>query len=397
MRVAYLLEQMTGGWLGYEIDALCDLWAEIVIHPVNPAVYGAFRGDVRCRRRTMIGDLGGAAVAALAHPAVSPAVFRRLSAAAGRKIALAALSTARRVAGERPTVMHAHFATAPAASAWAVSRLTGIPYGFTAHGGYDLTKGVIDREFLTVKCRDAAFVRCVSDYGRHRLISLTGLDDARFRVIHCGVDTRYYAPRGSERSATPKEKTILTVAGLVEPKGIIYLLHALADASLKESGVRLIIIGDGPLRRALEEAALRLGVPALFMGQVGNDEVRRYYHDADLFVLPCVTARDGHHDGIPVALMEAMACGVPVISTKLSGIPELVEDGRSGILVAQKDPRGLAAAIKRLLADSDTRRRFSAEAREKVVGQFEIRDVARQLMEMFSDSVIKRGAGGYET
>jgi glycosyltransferase involved in cell wall biosynthesis len=393
MRIAYILEQMTGGWLGYELDALCDLWAEIMIHPVNPAVYGSFEGDARYRKRTLIGDLGRAAVTTLAHPAATPVLFRKLSSAAGKKIALAALSTSYRVGRERPVIMHAHFATAPAASAWAVSRLTGIPYGFTAHGGYDLTKGPIDRDFLTVKCRDAAFVRCVSDYGRRRLISMTGIDDARFRVIHCGVDTRYFAPRESPEKRTRKEKTILTVAGLVEPKGIIYLLHALADTSLKESGVRSIIVGDGPLRRELQEAARRLGAPAVFVGPVGSDEVRRYYHEADLFVLPCVTGQDGHHDGVPVALMEAMACGVPVISTRLSGIPELVEDNKSGTLVAEKDPRELAAAVKRLLTDADARRRFSMEGRKKVVTQFEIRDVARRLMELLWACSKGRGDG----
>jgi colanic acid/amylovoran biosynthesis glycosyltransferase len=264
-----------------------------------------------------------------------------------------------------------------------VSKLTGIPYGFTAHGGYDLTKGPIDTESLTLKCRDAAFVRCVSDYGRRLIASMTGVDDSRFRVIRCGVDTRTFAPRTSNDAGPREAQTILTVAGLVEPKGIGYLLDALADPSLKESGVRPVVVGDGPMRAQLEATARRLGVPALFVGRVGAGDVLRYYRDADLFVLPCVTARDGHHDGIPVALMEAMACGVPVISTRLSGIPELVEDGKGGILVAEKDPRGLCTAITRLLADGEARRRFSVEGRKKVIAGFEIRDVARQLMDLF--------------
>jgi colanic acid/amylovoran biosynthesis glycosyltransferase len=383
MRIAYMLEQPAAGWLGYELDALCDLWAHIAIHPVNPAVYDAFEADSRYCRRTMIGDIGRAAVTVLAHPGAAPALFRTLSSAAGKKIAMAALSTARRVRTERPSILHAHFATAPAAAARAVSKLTGIPYGFTVHGGYDLTKGPIDTKSLTVKCRDAAFVRCVSEYGRRRIASMTGIDDSRFCVIHCGVDTRFFAPRPSDEVRPRGPKTILTVGGLVEPKGIGYLLDALADAPLKESGVRLIVVGDGPLRAELEARAQRLGVAADFTGRVGGDNVLRYYHDADLFVLPCMTARDGHHDGIPVALMEAMACGVPVISTRLSGIPELVEEGKSGVLVAEKDTGELSAAIGRLLADGEMQRRFSVEGRKKVIAAFEIRDVARQLMELF--------------
>ncbi len=397
MRIGYILENMTDGWLTYEIDALADLWAEIMIHPVNPATYGVFEADARYRKRLIAGDLFRAGATCLAHPVTAPGLFRKLSSHAGKKIALAALSTARIAGRRRPHIIHAHFATAPAATAWATSRLTGIPYGFTAHGGYDFTKSPIDRDFLALKCRDAAFVRCVSDYGRRRLIAMTGVDEARFRVIHCGVDTRYFTPRASDGIGARKEKTILTVAGLVEPKGIMYLLHALTDVTLKESGIRLVIVGDGPLRRELEETAGRLGVPAVFLGSVDNDKVRRYYHDADLFVLPCVTGQDGHHDGIPVALMEAMACGVPVISTRLSGIPELVEDGKSGILVPEKDARGLSGAIERLSADGDMRRRFSLEGRKKVVNEFEIRDVARRLMEIFSGSMTERAESGYGT
>lgn len=393
MRIDYILEDMAPGWLGYELDALAALWARIAVHPVNPATYGSFAGQARYAKRTMGADMIRAAAVSCAHPLTAPALFGRLSSYAGKRIAIAALSTARIVDRQRPDVIHAHFATAPAAAAWAVSKLTGVPYGFTAHGGYDLTKGPIDRAFLAVTCRDAAFVRCVSDYGRRLLVSMTGRDQARYEVIHCGVDARYFAPRPAEREPARPAGTILTVAGLVEPKGIVYLLRALAEPPLKESGARAVIVGNGPLRADLEREAGRLGVPALFTGPATTDEVRNYYHDADLFVLPCVTGADGHHDGIPVALMEAMACGVPVISTRLSGIPELVEDGACGILVPQKDPRALSGAIGALLTDSDMRRRFSVEGRKKVQAQFEIRDVARRLMELFWSS----RAGGVGT
>ncbi len=173
------------------------------------------------------------------------------------------------------------------------------------------------------------------------------------------------------------------MANLVEPKGIPYLLAALSDPALKAMDLRSIIVGDGPLRGELTAESVRLGVPVTFAGTVKNSEIVRYYHEADLFVLPCVTARDGHHDGIPVSLMEAMACGVPVVSTRLSGIPELIEDNRTGILVEQKDAASLAGAIRRLVTDDDLRRRLSREGREKVIREFEIHDVARRLRELF--------------
>ena len=396
MRIGYILENMKGGWLTYEIDALADLWAEITIHPVNPATYGVFGVDARYRTRTMSGDLVRAGAVSFVHPVAAPGLFRRLSSYAGRKIALAALSTAWVVGRQKPDILHAHFATAPAAAAWAASRLTGIPYGFSAHA-YDLFKEPIDREFLTQKCADAAFVRCISDYNRRYLMQTTGVDETKFHVIHCGVDTRRFAVDEKGPGRHPHKKTIVTMGNLVVQKGIRYLLEAFSDPALKEKSYRIVIAGDGPLKEELVRQAASLGVEADFLGAVDNHEVLRFYQNADLFVLPCATGEDGHHDGIPVVLMEAMACGVPVISTRISGIPELVEDGVSGILVPEKDSRGLSSAIKSLLADADMRRRFSIEGRKKVVNEFEIRQVGRQLMEMFSGRANRGGGGGRET
>jgi colanic acid/amylovoran biosynthesis glycosyltransferase len=385
MRIAYVLEHMTGGWLGYEIDALSDLGTEIAIHPVNPANYGAFVGRPRYEERTTAGDVMRAAAVSLAHPVAVPGLFRRLSSYAGIKIAAAALSTAHIVGRQRPDVLHAHFATAPAAAAWAVSRLTGVPYGFSAHA-YDLFKEPIDREFLTRKCADAAFVRCISDYNRRYLIQTTGVDESTFHVIHCGIDTRRFSlnrPGPEKRSG---KEMIVTVGNLVDQKGIRYLIEALSDPALKDRGCRAVIVGDGPLRQRLARQASSLGVRAEFTGAVDNSRIMRFYREADVFVLPSVTCDDGHRDGIPVVLMEAMACGVPVISTTLSGIPELVEDGKSGILVPEKDSRALSGAIAGLLDNADMRRRFSAEGRAKVVDEFEIRDVAAKLVDLFAST-----------
>jgi colanic acid/amylovoran biosynthesis glycosyltransferase len=394
MRIGYILENMTGGWLRYELDALADLWAEITIHPVNPATYDTFGADARYRKRTIGGDLVRATAACLAHPAKASGPFHMLSSYAGKKIAIAALSTARIVGRQRPRILHAHFATAPAAAAWAASRLTGIPYGFSAHA-YDLFKEPVDREFLAKKCADAAFVRCISDFNRRYLIKTAGAGEAKLHVIHCGVDTRRFVPDRTAANGQPHKKTILTLGNLVPQKGTRDLLEALSAPTLKQRGYRIVIAGDGPLKGELMRQASSLGVEAQFLGAVDNREVMRLYREADLFVLPCATGRDGHHDGIPVVLMEAMACGVPVISTRLSGIPELVEDGKSGILVPEKDPRALSGAIGRLSDDADMRRRFSVEGRKKVVNEFEIRDIARQLFDLFSSCTAGKGERGY--
>ena len=382
MRIDYILEHMGAGWLHYEIEALSDLGARIAVHPVNPATYTSFSGKARYEERTMAGDLVRGGMVSVSHPAAALSVFGRVSSYAGKKIALAALSTARVVGRERPDILHAHFATAPAAAAWAASRLTGIPYGFSAHA-YDLFKEPVDRRFLTVKCAEAAFVRCISEYNRRYLIETTGVNEAKFHVIHCGIDTRRFAADRPGQQRRPGKKMILTMGNLVEQKGIRYLIEALSDPTLKEKGFRTVIVGGGPLREELMRQAASLGVEAEFTGAVDNREIMRFYREADVFVMPSVTCADGHKDGIPVVLMEAMACGVPVISTTLSGIPELVDSGTNGILVPEKDPRALSGAIGRVLDDAAMRREFSAEGRKTIVAGFEIRDVARQLMELF--------------
>lgn len=390
IEIGYILEHLSAGWLAYEIDGLSDLQARITIHPVNPALYGSFAGEARCRKRTMPGDIAAAGIVSLSHPLAVPSLFRRLSSYAGTKIATAVLSTARIVGRQRPDLLHAHFATAPAAAAWAVSRLTGVPYGFSAHA-YDLFKEPVDRGFLTLKCADAAFVRCISDYNREHLVKSTGIDDSKFHVIHCGIDTSRFTVDGKHPAERPHKRTIVTVGNLVEQKGIRYLIEALSDPAIKRAACRTVIVGDGLLREELTALASSLGVEAEFTGAVDNSRIMQFYREADLFVLPSVTCADGHRDGIPVVLMEAMACGVPVISTGISGIPELVEDGVSGVLVPEKDPRALSGAIGTVLADAGMRRRFSVEGRTKVVNEFDIRDVAGRLLDLF-ESV--RAAGG---
>ncbi len=198
MKVAYILERMIGGWLAYELAELGRLGVDIDIHPTNPAVYHEFEAEPGYRRRSLRADLWGSILSGCRHPLKAGRVLTALVPRAGWKIALAALSTARRLERENPSILHAHFATTPAAVAWAVSLLTGIPYGFTAHA-YDIFKEPVDRAFLTEKCRQAAFVRSISEYNRRFLVKTTGVDESKFHVIHCGVDTRSFCSSRIEK------------------------------------------------------------------------------------------------------------------------------------------------------------------------------------------------------
>jgi glycosyltransferase involved in cell wall biosynthesis len=267
-------------------------------------------------------------------------------------------------------------------SALTASADSRIPFGFTAHA-YDIYKEPIDWELMGVKCRAASFVRCISRFNKNHLIKKTGVEDERFIVIPCGVDTGRFRPDVETHKKSHGGKTILTAGGLVPPKGIPRLLEAMADPRLRRIGCRLVIAGDGPERAGLERQAARLDIDAAFLGGVDNESMPQLYREADLFVIPCVTAPDGHHDGIPVALMEAMASGTPVVSSDISGIPELIENEVSGLLTPEDTIEPLVEAILRVLTDETLSVRLATAGRERVRDRFDIRDVARRLHDLF--------------
>ena len=383
MKIAYILENRVQNWLKYEVDAMTDLGVELSVYPNNPALYREFDKAGNLPARSISDDIYAATKVIFKNPMESLDLFLKVKGHVGTKIAVVGLSLASRIRETDTNLLFAHFASGPAASAWMISRLTGLPFGFTAHA-YDIFKDSVDRDFLREKCEGASFIRCISEYNRRYLTKITGVEEEKFPVIHCGLDTERFKPRSSDEIKYKSGNIILVVANLVPKKGLKYLIEALSSPMLKELGARAIILGDGPLRDGLVALATELGADVKFMGNISNEEVGYYYDSATVFILPSVKAPDGDMDGIPVALMEAMASGVPVISTNISGIPELIEDGKGGILVPEKDPKALAEAIKVILTDVDIRERFSIEGRKKVIRDFDIRDVAKKLHRLFS-------------
>jgi glycosyltransferase involved in cell wall biosynthesis len=225
-------------------------------------------------------------------------------------------------------------------------------------------------------------VASISRFDRDRLKAEAGPSaEEKIRVIHCGVDGRG-TPVRREQENPPM---LLCVGSLIEKKGHDVLLRACA--LLKERGIRFEcrIAGDGPLKEALMAEARSLGVEdsTVFAGACDQETVRSLYEQARVFALPSVYASNGDLDGIPVVLMEAMAAGVPCVSTRVSGIPELIESPKEGILVEEKDPAALADAIDLLLKDGALRERIVRAARAKVEREFNLNKSADQLAELF--------------
>jgi colanic acid/amylovoran biosynthesis glycosyltransferase len=278
--------------------------------------------------------------------------------------------------------IHCHFSSHPAAAGFILHRLTGIPFSFTAHGS-DLH---VDRHMLREKVTEAAFVVAISEYNRRLILDHCGDQFAQKTVvIHSGVDTEFFRPRASPPAAGAPF-AIACIGRLMEVKGQAYLIEACRLLAMK--GVEFVchLVGEGPDRRKLERLVTSAGLQTKvnFVDPLTRDQIAELLHRVDLLVAPSVPTRDGRREGIPVVLMEAMASGVPVVASRISGIPELVDDGQSGLLVPPGDPRSLAQAIDLLRSDPDRRMRLAAAGREKVCAAFDMNRTAEHLAQLIS-------------
>jgi glycosyltransferase involved in cell wall biosynthesis len=284
--------------------------------------------------------------------------------------------------------LHAHFANHPAAAAFVINRLFGIPYSFTGHGA-DLQ---VDQHMLGAKVEAAAFVRAISEDGRKFIAAHAPAGSTtELVVVPCGIDTRSFdGGAGHESVGTPT--TLLCVATLYEVKGHAYLFEACARLVAAGHDLRCLLVGDGPDRSVLEQHVARLDLSQRisFLGQRVRTEIVRLMHEADILVVPSVPTSSGRREGLPVVLMEGMAAGLPVIASAISGIPELIEHDVTGLLVPPKDPDALASAIVRLIDDPELRRSIIAGGRRRVRDEYDLDVIGAKLTRLFEDHAVSR-------
>jgi glycosyltransferase involved in cell wall biosynthesis len=220
--------------------------------------------------------------------------------------------------------------------------------------------------------REGQLFLCVSKFIRRRVLEL-GFPENRTLVHYVGIDTKAIVPQ-LNRSTSP---VILHVGRMVEKKGAADLLRAFAMLPRRHRDARLQIVGEGPLRAALVRMSRDLGIAERvdFMGALAVEVVLSLMGKATVLCQPSMMARSGDTEGLPIALLEAAASGLPVVSTRHAGIPELVDDGRTGVLVDERDHRQLAAALDELLTDAELRGRMAIAARKRVEAEF---DLSRQ-------------------
>jgi glycosyltransferase involved in cell wall biosynthesis len=266
--------------------------------------------------------------------------------------------------------LHAHYASQPAAVAELVERLTGIPFSISAHAK-DIY--LSQPESLRRKLARARFTVTCTQYNKEYLDQVTDHRAVIYRMYH-GINLDRFR-RGSETAARLRNglaPLVLTVGRLREKKGLPVLIEACRR--LREAGMTLCcqIVGYGPEQARLQALVAQwgLGDRVQFLGKLGQDEVIQRYLAADIFVLPCQVASDGDRDGIPNVLLEAMALELPVISTTVSGIPEVIRHGENGLLVPPGDAPALAAAIQSLIDQPVLGARLGRAARLTVAKQF---------------------------
>jgi glycosyltransferase involved in cell wall biosynthesis len=317
------------------------------------------------------------------HPLAYVATLLRVLARRDRELLehfFQAACLASRLDADGVVHLHAGFIHAPGSVAWLVHRLTGRSFSLACHAK-DLYHS--DTWLLRRKFEAAGLVFTCTRYNLLYLSTLGGPEGlARVRHVYHGTDLRRFEFGPCGEASPP---VVLAVARLVEKKGLDDLVRACAILRERDVDFRCRIVGAGPLEGALRAqiAAGRLDEVVTLEGALDQDQVLARYRQATVLAAPSVVTGDGDRDGIPNVLVEAAACGVPIVSTPVSGIPELIEDARTGLLVPPHDPRALAAAIERLLHSPDLRARLRLQARARVEADLDLQrnaiDIGREL------------------
>ena len=274
--------------------------------------------------------------------------------------------------------IHAHWASTPSTAAYIASLYSGVPWSFTAHR-WDIAEA----NMLVTKVKSCQFVRAIGRNGAEEIKQQIPKELwAKVTVVHMGVEMPQFLGSGTKEGAF----TLACIAGFVPKKGHRFLLEACSLLKQKGFSFRCLLIGDGPLKEEIQELSRAMDLEDImeFKGRLPHDEVLGLYGTGlvSTVVLPSIVTEDGEKEGIPVALMEAMAAGIPVVSTITGDIPELLEGG-AGILVPPGDSKALADAIEVIMENPYYRTELGQKGRKKIEADFSLSSVVKQLAELF--------------
>ena len=265
--------------------------------------------------------------------------------------------------------LHAHFVDRAATVALVAARLLGKPYSLSIHAGPDI---FVDPVLLRAKIMEARHVATCTLYNKSHIESIIGQDlSDKISYIHHGLDLTKYDPAAPSPDG---RSLVLSVGQLAERKGFVPLIKACHELKARGYAFECHIVGRGPQRQELEDLITRLSLQdtVVLCGALPHEQVIAKYKQAKMFVLPCIKSRDGNMDGIPNVLPEAMAMQVPVISTDVSAIPELVRDGENGLLVPSANHDALVSAMARLFDTPALCIELGENGRRSVIDTFDV-------------------------
>lgn len=399
MRLAYLTSQYPAAshtFIRREVEALRELGWQVDTFSVRPPGADETKGDADRNeaagtfyilRQPATAFVGAHLKALFTSPAsyfrtFALALGHRAPGARGLLLSFAhfaeSVLLARELKQRHIGHLHNHFANSAATVGLLAARMLGIRWSFTMHGisETDYPAGLM----LARKIEAADFVACVSWFGRAqgmRIVAPAHWD--KMHVVRCGLPFDRLPPRGV---GSGNAKAVICVGRLSPEKGQAGLLRAFAELSARHEGVQLRLVGDGPEREDLERLAseLRLGDRVTFAGRLTEADTLAEIAKSDMLVLPSFM------EGLPIVLMEGMALGVPVVASRVAGIPELVEDGMDGLLFAPSNWTELGACIERLLTDDTLCRSFAKRGKAKVAEKFDVRKSAEALSKLFTQA-----------
>ena len=282
---------------------------------------------------------------------------------------------------------HAHFAHSPTSVAWFTSQLSGLPFSFTAHAKDIYTS---DPKLLSEKINKSEFIITCTEHNKEYLNELENSRNTPIYRIYHGIDTELFNRREATTRPEPQPPyRLLTVARMTPKKGIPTVLEAIRILRDEGMPIKHFLIGDGDDRKHVLALIkdLNLENTSQWLGTLPHEKVLECYRQADLFVLGCEIALDGDRDGIPNVILESMAMGVPVVSTHISAIPEVISSHVTGLLVRPHAPEEMARSIKQLLTDINLRKKVIESARTRVLEEFDNRALIRDLAKVFAEKI----------
>ena len=276
--------------------------------------------------------------------------------------------------------LHVHLASQAASVGLFTRSVSRVGYSLTVHGPDEFFDA--QGQYLAQKIAAAGFIVCISSYTRSQLMKLSPCADwKKLDVVRLGIDPAHFSPQ--PRSAAQDAFEILCIGRLTPAKGQHILIDAVDRLTHQGRSVRLRLVGSGPDDESLRESASRLAHPEIvvFEGAVNQDRIRDFYANSDVFCLPSFA------EGLPVVLMEAMSMQIPCVTTTIAGIPELIQDGIDGLLVAPGDADALAVALARLMDDASLRNRLAQSGRARVLEGYNLARNVEALAVVFTERI----------